>query len=57
MQLVGMPCCPADAVAEIKQVSKYISPYKGGKGCVRDVLEKILKLNGDWDTSTTIASI
>jgi 3-deoxy-D-manno-octulosonate 8-phosphate phosphatase (KDO 8-P phosphatase) len=49
MQLCGLPCCPADAVAEIKEVAKYISPYKGGKGCVRDVVEKVLKLNGDWE--------
>ncbi len=48
MQLCGLPCCPADAVPEIKQVSKYISPYSAGKGCVRDVIAKVLKLNGDW---------
>lgn len=49
MQLCGLPCCPADAVAEIKGIAKYISPYKGGEGCARDVIEKVLKLNGDWD--------
>ena len=49
MQLCGLPCCPADAVAEIKGIAKYISPYKGGEGCVRDVIEKVLKLNGDWE--------
>lgn len=49
MQLCGLPCCPADAVAEIQQVSKYVSPFNGGKGCVRDVIEKVLKLNGDWE--------
>ncbi|MCW3123801.1 MAG: 3-deoxy-D-manno-octulosonate 8-phosphate phosphatase [Flavipsychrobacter sp.] len=49
MQVCGLPCCPNDAVAEIKQVAKYISPLGGGKGCVRDVIEKVLKLNGDWD--------
>ena len=48
MQLAGVPCCPADAVAEIIQQSVYISPYNGGKGCVRDVIEKVLKLNNDW---------
>ena len=48
MQQCALPCCPADAVPEIKQVAKYISPYAGGKGCVRDVIEKVLKLNGDW---------
>lgn len=56
MQMIGMPCCPADAVQEIKEISKYISPYDGGKGCVRDVLEKILKLNGDWDGNNLIPS-
>ncbi len=49
MQLCGLPCCPADAVTEIKSVSKYISPKNGGEGCVRDVVEKVLKLNGDWE--------
>ncbi len=49
MQLCGLPCCPNDAVPEIKQISKYISPYIGGKGCVRDVIEKVLKLNGHWE--------
>lgn len=56
MQLTGLPCCPADAAAEIKQVSHYISPVGGGKGCVRDVIEKVLKLNGHWDLDTTVAS-
>ncbi len=49
MQLCGLPTCPADAAFEIKSVSKYISPFNGGAGCVRDVIEKVLKLNGDWD--------
>jgi 3-deoxy-D-manno-octulosonate 8-phosphate phosphatase (KDO 8-P phosphatase) len=56
MQLTGLPCCPADAVAEIKQISQYISPIDGGKGCARDVIEKVLKLNGHWDLDTTVAS-
>ncbi len=56
MQLTGLPCCPADAVTEIKQISLYISPVAGGKGCARDVIEKVLKLNGHWDLDTTVAS-
>lgn len=48
MQLCGLPTCPNDAAPEIKTISKYISPYIGGSGCVRDVIEKVLKLNGDW---------
>ncbi len=56
MVSVGLPCCPADAVQEIKQISRYISPICGGNGCGRDVIEKVLKLNGHWDLDTTVAS-
>jgi 3-deoxy-D-manno-octulosonate 8-phosphate phosphatase (KDO 8-P phosphatase) len=48
MEAVGLPCCPADAATEILRVSRYISPHKGGEGCVRDVIEKVLKLNDHW---------
>ena len=48
MRRVGLACCPNDAAPEIMSISKYISPYKGGEGCVRDVLEKVMKLNGVW---------
>ena len=56
MQLVSLPCCPADAVPEIKQICKYISPFTGGYGCGRDVIEKVLKLNGHWDADTSLTS-
>ena len=56
MQMVGLACCPADAAAEIKGVSHYISHLGGGRGCVRDVIEKVLKLNGDWNIDESIAS-
>lgn len=48
MRRVGLPCCPADAVPEIKEVAIYTSPFIGGQGCARDVLEKVLRLKGEW---------
>ena len=48
MQYVGLPCCPQDSVQEIKQISKYVSHKKGGKGCVRDIIEQVLKVQGKW---------
>ena len=45
---VGMPCCPKDAVAEIRDLATYVSDKAGGDGCVRDVIEKVLKLKGYW---------
>jgi 3-deoxy-D-manno-octulosonate 8-phosphate phosphatase (KDO 8-P phosphatase) len=48
MQSVGLPCCPADACSEVKAISRYISPITGGFGCARDVIEKVMKLQGKW---------
>ncbi|MGV8994415.1 MAG: KdsC family phosphatase [Flavobacterium sp.] len=48
MQLVGLPTCPQDSVAEIKNISKYVSHKDGGKGAVRDVIEQVMKTQGKW---------
>ncbi len=56
MQHVGLPCCPNDAVDEIKEICKYISPINGGKGCARDVIEKVLKLANKWQHTNHISS-
>lgn len=48
MKMVGLPTCPQDAVAEVKEVCKYISHINGGKGCVRDVIEQVMKVQGKW---------
>ena len=48
MQICGLPVCPCDAAVEIKQLSKYISSIRGGEGCVRDVIEQVLRAQGKW---------
>lgn len=48
MKKVGIACCPQDAAPEIKEISHYISHKKGGKGCVRDIIEQVLKVQGKW---------
>lgn len=48
MKEVGFPTCPADAAEEIRQLSLYISHQKGGEGCVRDIIEQVLRLQGKW---------
>lgn len=49
IQMSGVACCPFDAVHQIKAKSIYVSPYSGGKGCVRDVIEQVLTLHGKWE--------
>jgi 3-deoxy-D-manno-octulosonate 8-phosphate phosphatase (KDO 8-P phosphatase) len=44
----GVAVCPADAAEEIKAISVYISQFAGGKGCVRDIIEQVLKVQGKW---------
>lgn len=48
MQQVGIPACPNNAAREIKDISKYISDQNGGKGCVRDIIEKVLRAQNKW---------
>lgn len=50
MRRAGMPVCPADAIPEIVKICKYVSPLTGGQGCVRDVIEKVLRLHSNWMT-------
>jgi 3-deoxy-D-manno-octulosonate 8-phosphate phosphatase (KDO 8-P phosphatase) len=48
LQTCGLPCCPKDAIFEVKKVARYISHYGGGHGCARDVLEQVLKTQEKW---------
>ncbi len=48
MKIVGFPTCPSDAVEEIKAVARYISDKPGGEGCVRDIIEQVMRLHGKW---------
>jgi 3-deoxy-D-manno-octulosonate 8-phosphate phosphatase (KDO 8-P phosphatase) len=47
----GLATCPADAVNEVKEICEYISSYPGGKGCVRDVIEQVLKIQERWSAN------
>jgi 3-deoxy-D-manno-octulosonate 8-phosphate phosphatase (KDO 8-P phosphatase) len=49
LKAVYLPCAPADACVEILENAQYISPINGGQGAARDVIEKVLKLKGDWE--------
>lgn len=48
MRYVGLPCAPFDAVWEVRQTATYISKLTGGYGCVRDVVEQVMKAHNDW---------
>ena len=48
IQKCGIPCCPKDAAQEIKELCVYISDKKGGDGCVRDVIEQVMKVHKKW---------
>lgn len=49
MSRVGAAVCPNDAAVDIKNICHYISPIKGGEGCVRDVVEQVLRVQGNWE--------
>ena len=47
--MVGLSCCPNDAAPEVRGVVDYISNKKGGDGCVRDIIEQVLTIHGEWN--------
>ena len=51
LRRAGVSACPADAAVEIKEMVDYVSLYEGGRGCVRDVVEQTLRLQGKWFTA------
>ena len=56
MQMCGIPCCPQDAATEIIAIAKYISPVIGGSGCVRNIIEKVLKVQDKWIFDNSVTS-
>ena len=48
MKECGVATCPKDAAIEIKEIVDYISDKNGGDGCVRDIIEQVMRCNGDW---------
>jgi 3-deoxy-D-manno-octulosonate 8-phosphate phosphatase (KDO 8-P phosphatase) len=57
MPVVGLSTCPADAAIEIREAVQYVSHINGGQGCVRDVIEKVLRLKDEWNYHPEVASI
>lgn len=49
MKACGIGVCPSDAVSEVREAADYISPFPGGRGCVRDAVEQVLKSSGRWN--------
>ncbi|HET6245045.1 MAG TPA: HAD-IA family hydrolase [Bacteroidia bacterium] len=57
MLMAGIAACPNDSAPEIKEISAYVSHLNGGQGCVRDVIEQVLKVQGKWQHEASVKSI
>lgn len=51
LKVCGCPCCPADAASDVREICTYVSHRNGGEGCVRDVIEQVLRAQGKWLSS------
>jgi len=56
MGMIRIPTCPQNAAPEVKAISKYVSHRSGGDGCVRDIIEQVLKVRGDWHDNFSAAN-
>lgn len=48
MKKAAVAACPQDAAVDVKKMAAYQSPFEGGKGCVRDIIEQILRVQDKW---------
>lgn len=53
MEACGIGVSPADGVPEVRQTADFVSTCPGGRGCVRDVIERVLKSRGNWEFDVT----
>ena len=51
LEVVGLSSCPKDAARDVLEIVDYISPYVGGSGCVRDIIEKVMRSQQTWKTT------
>lgn len=56
LKYAGISSCPHDAIPQVRAISMYISRFSGGQGCVRDVIEKVLQLQGKFKISKEITA-
>ena len=54
IQTCGCGVCPSDAIEEVKAAADYVSPFPGGKGCLREAIEKVMRAQGRWVFDTTV---
>ncbi len=52
LEAAGLSVVPADACADAKAIAQYISPITGGYGVARDIIEEIMRNNGQWMSDT-----
>lgn len=48
MEKVGVATCPQDAVSDVKKIVDYVSHKKGGDGCVREIMEQVMRVQNKW---------
>ncbi len=49
LEKVGVATCPQDAVSDVKKIVDYVSHKKGGDGCVREIIEQVMRVQNKWD--------
>jgi 3-deoxy-D-manno-octulosonate 8-phosphate phosphatase (KDO 8-P phosphatase) len=48
LRVAGLAACPSDAAAEVRELAHLVTAFPGGRGCVRAVVETILKHQKAW---------
>mgnify|MGYP000704398365 CR=1 FL=1 len=57
LKLVDLRACPADASDEVKSYCNFVSKKQGGQGCVRDIIEQVMKSQKKWFTQENLDNL
>ncbi len=54
LKAAGIGVCPCDACDEVLAIADFISPYPGGKLCVRDAIRRVMLMHDTWNFDVNV---
>ncbi len=52
MRAIGLAVAPVDACVDVKQAASWVTLAGGGAGCVRELIERLLRAKSRWEEHT-----
>lgn len=57
LNVVGLPVAVADAADEVRQAARWVTKLPGGRGAVRELVERVMKAKGCWENVLPVGPV